>query len=435
MLFVFLCGMMLANLAIGFGLAFYLRQLVVDDRAIVALQSEMEGTEVDVDRELSCDSANAPEQMTVRARAIASIDAIPPEYVDMLKGESVVANSLVEASAEVLRLEVGRYRDALIEIDNQMRDMDEYPDDGLLEVITVELEDLNREWLNKQADAAGTLDGNSDSLGEYSDIGSSLNMVLMEQAAQIETTISNIEQLDLTSDTSDARRRLMQEVGRLIDLAHDLRDKMQDTMLTILRAERRLGEVDRKMQFDGLTKLHNRNGLEVVFFEWWRADIRRERIVSVALLDIDNLRKINDRFGALAGDRLLAEFGRLLGELIRKDRGFDIVCRSTGQQFVIFFGDTGPRNATSSVERIRQTLEATSFDLDGEAVEMEVSIGVTEVDAADTTTKVMKRLEKAMRVAKRNGRNCTVIDEGNGPTPITPPEYRVNGRTITVEER
>lgn len=426
---------MLANLGIGFGLALYLRQVVDEGRAVVAFDSHQDTTEVDASRELSCESANAPTQTTVRARAIASIDAIPPEYIGMLQGESIVANSLVEASAEVLRLEVGKYRDALIEIDNQLRAMDDSPDSGLLEVITVELEDLNRDWLNKQAEAASTLDSNQDALGEYSDIGGSLNMVLMEQAAQIETTISNIEQFDLSSDPADGRRRLLQEISRLIDLAHDLRDKMQDTLLTILRAERRLADIDRKMQFDGLTKLHNRNGLEVVFYEWWRADIRRERIVSVGLLDIDNLRKINERFGALAGDRLLAEFGRLLGELIRKDRGFDIVARSTGQQFVIFFGDTGPRNATSSVERIRQTLEATRFNLDGEDVEMMVSIGITEVVADDTTTKVTKRLEKAMRVAKRNGRNCTVIDEGNGPAPITPPEYKVVGRTINVEER
>ncbi|MFI4875038.1 MAG: GGDEF domain-containing protein, partial [Blastopirellula sp. JB062] len=271
--------------------------------------------------------------------------------------------------------------------------------------------------------------------GEYSDIGSSLSMVLMEQAAQIETTISNIDNLDIGSDPADGRRRLLQEIGRLIDLAHDLRDKMQDTLLTVLRAERRLGEIDRTMQFDGLTKLHNRNGLEVVFFEWWRADIRRERLVSVALLDIDRLRKINERLGAEAGDRLLAEFGHLLGELIRKDRGFDIVSRTTGQQFMIFFGDTGPRNATSSIERIRQTLEATTFNLEGEEVTMQVSIGVTEVIADDSTTKVIKRLEKAMKTAKKLGRNRTVIDEGNGPASITAPEYQVVGRTVNVEQR
>ncbi|WP_237564798.1 GGDEF domain-containing protein [Blastopirellula marina] len=434
-MFLFLSGMMFANLLVGFGLAFYLRQLAEENRAIMALDSQQEVSEIDAHRELSCATANADPTATVRARAIASIDAIPPEYIGMLQGESIVANSLVEASAEVLRLEVGRYRDALIEIDNQLRGMAESPDSGLMEVLTVELEDLNREWLNKQAEAANTLDSNGDSLGEYSDIGSLLGTVLMEQAAQIETTISNIEHLDLSTEPADGRRRLMQEISRLIDLAHDLRDKMQETLLTILRAERRLAEVDRKMQFDGLTKLHNRNGLEVVFYEWWRADIRRERIVSVALLDIDNLRKINERLGAEAGDRLLAEFGRLLGELIRKDRGFDIVCRATGQQFIIFFGDTGPRNATSSVERIRQTLESTIFNLDGEEVAMMVSIGVAEVGADDTTTKVIKRLEKATRVAKKNGRNCTVIDEGNGPTPITAPEYKVVGRTVKVEER
>lgn len=426
---------MLANLVVGFGLAFYLRKLDEENRAAMAFDSGQDATAGDETRELSCESANAPATATVRARAIASIDVIPPEYISMLQGEAIKANSLVEASAEVLRLEVGKYRDALIGIDKQLREMAEEPDAGLLEVVTVDLEDLNREWLNKQAEAASTLESNHDCLGEYSDIGSSLNMVLMEQAAQIETTINNIEQFDLATDPADARKRLLQEIVRLIDLTHDLRDKMQDTLLTILRAERRLGEVDRKMQFDGLTKLHNRNGLEVVFYEWWRADIRRERIVSVALLDIDNLRKINERFGVEAGDRLLAEFGRLMGELIRKDRGFDIVCRSTGQQFALFFGDTGPRNATSSVERIRQFLEATSFSLDGEELSLMVSVGVTEVLADDTTSKVLKRLEKAMRVAKRNGRNCTVIDEGNGPTPITPPEYKVVGRTITVEER
>ncbi|MFI4876348.1 MAG: hypothetical protein ACIALR_13445, partial [Blastopirellula sp. JB062] len=86
-LFVFLCGIMLANLVIGFGLAIYLRQFTDGDEAMMALDSPTDLLECDAARELSCETANAPATASVRARAIASIDVIPPEYIEMLQGE------------------------------------------------------------------------------------------------------------------------------------------------------------------------------------------------------------------------------------------------------------------------------------------------------------------------------------------------------------
>ncbi|PHS03395.1 MAG: hypothetical protein COA78_18015 [Blastopirellula sp.] len=417
------------NLAFGFAVAVYVRRLLDQMPELLIVDNVQEFLPENTNRELSQSSVDdAPsEELDI----IPMGDVVPQEMLEFLETEGLEAGSLVEASAQVLRLEVGIYRDNLVKIENKIRNLKSLETE-VLEDLSAELEELNRNWLDKQSEAAEHLNGTEEDLGSYSDIAESLSNVLMDQAAQIESTLSNLEHLDFNTNIKDATRRLLLEVYRLLGLAHDLRDKMQETLLTVLRSERRLGELDKGLQVDSLTTCLNRTGLEVTFFEWWRDDIRRERSLSTAMLDIDAFKKCNERHGTILCDQFLSAFGKYLIELTRQDRGFDVVARGTGQQFIFFFGDTGPRNATSAVERIRQAIEATTFEYEGAEIEVQVSFGVTEVTKDDSTTKVFRRLNQCVRTSKKNGRNRTFIDEGNGPQAIDPPVYQVKGKVIPI---
>ncbi len=427
-MFLFLLLMIGANLLIGFCAAVRVRQLIQNQPSIVSVETaevflnDYENHAIEKDTKPAQAEHSQPEPEEV----------IPYEYLAVLEEEAIIANSLVEASAQVLRLEIGKYRARLIDIENKLRETWYQPTEDALHEIAEQLDIVNIDWLDKQAEASQHLDNSKEGLGAYADIGSRLCDTLFEQTAQIETTLSNLQQIDFQDNLNDVCRKLVLEIARLIDLCHDLRDKMSETIVTVLRAEKRLGTVDKAMRVDSLTGLKNRTGLECQLFEWWRDDIRRERALSIAAVDIDEFRKLNERLGTEVGDKIIASLGKYLADCVRSERGFEYAMRLEGQRFILFFGDVGPRGATSAVERIRQTIDGTVFEFEGEELELHVSAGVTEAKPDDNVPKLFTRAITALRTAKKNGRNRTFIDEGQGPQPIDPPSYQIRDKIITI---
>ena len=359
---------------------------------------------------------------------------LPAQWLDALEESSVVAGSFVEASVQVLRLEVGKYRERLINIDEEIRGLVLPAMSDYLQTIATHVREVNIDWLGKQADAASHLSSRRGNLGTFEAAGLELENVLLDQAAQIETTLSNLQIIDFVSDVEASRKKLTREMCRLVDLAHTLRDRMSESLLSIMIAEGKAEGIDRKFQVDGLTNLSNRFGLEVLLQDWWRDDPNRQRLASCVLVDIDKLCKLNERHGARQVDVLLGGFGRWLNDQVRQDRGFDRVVRLSGEAFVLFLGDTGPRNATSAAERIRQTLAATTFELGEQTLELAISCGVVEIDKQDNSATLLKHLHATMRHAKQAGRDRTSLDEGNGPQVVEPPQFNVKGKVVRVHE-
>ncbi len=420
------------NLCIGFALSVYLSRM---GRRKVRVEDFLDQTLAPKQQvESQADEASAPQERRPQPEEQPVTEEIPGEWMDMLEKENVVAGSFVEASVQVLRLEVGRYRDSLIAIDRRVRECRKQPEAELIKSLLVELKEVNEAWMEQQATASDHLSSRTGNMGELESTGSSLEQVLMNQAAQIETTCNNIDMLDFESDIPAGCTRLVTEVRKLIDLAHTLRDSMHDSLLAIVKAEGRLDMIDKRLQIDTLTGIHNRSGLEKVFDELWREDPQRIRQISCGMIDVDRFSRQLEEHGALRCDRLLRDFATLLDGTLRKDRGHDVAARYSGQRFLMFFADTGPHNATSAIERMRQTVEQTTFDLDGVDIDLTISCAVAEVQGKETTETFYERLEKALRKAKQDGRNCTTLDDGDGPKSIDPPEYEIAGKIIRVGE-
>jgi diguanylate cyclase len=376
----------------------------------------------------------APVSATPSLSEVAAVEELPTEWLDDLQRDGIVAQSFVEASVQVLRLEVGRYREQLITAESRTKSYLASSDAAALVQLRDDLKFINTDWLSKQTTAADMLADRRGRLGDFETQGVGLEQVLLDQTAQIESTSSNLDQLDFQTDAVLAGRRMLIEVSRLIDLAHTLRDRMHDTLATIMRSQERLDTVDKRMQLDSGTGLLNRVGLEVLLHEWWRDDPQRQRLVSVVLVDIDRFSRLNERLGTRAGDRCLIAFSELISHLVRRDRGFDRVVRHAGQQLLLFLGDTGPRNATSAVERMRQTIEATTFDYQGTEFELTISSGVLEISRDDDLPSLVGRLELALRQAKKGGRNRTSLDEGKGAALVDPPQFQVKGRVVKIDD-
>ncbi len=429
------------NFALGFSLALFWEYWLRPQAPQVVFPSAPESSELEKGGFFARKKVVVEESETTDDLPGAEAEAeekppvdIPDEWFALLAEESVETQSFVEASVQVLRLEVGKYRESLLDLEDQIREQSQAPVAEEMALLLEAVKTLNVQWLEKQSVAASCLTASKGDMGDLESTGNELEDILLEQSAQIETTCSNLEVLDFTSEVEAGCKRLLIEIGRLVDLAHSLRDGMNKSLLAIVRREGRLNTIGRALQKDGAAEHLNRGGLEVLFDEWHSDTANRERTLSLVAIDIDHVRKLNSKWSTRCVDRLLHAYAGLVYSLIRHDRGFDRMALIDGERFVLFLGDTGPRNALAAAERIRQTLQATSIDMGGEEIEVRASCGVVEVGFKEGLDECLAHAAKTLRVAKKGGRNGSAIDEGNGPTTVDPPEFQVKGRVIQLAD-
>jgi two-component system cell cycle response regulator len=158
---------------------------------------------------------------------------------------------------------------------------------------------------------------------------------------------------------------------------------------------------------DGLTGLHNRRYLERHLTALVQQAAARDKPLSVLVLDIDHFKAINDGYGHAVGDDVLREFSRRLRKTVR---GIDLACRLGGEEFVVAMPDTDAALALVVAERLRQKIATERFRIPetGESIAVTVSIGVASMESADETPDLLlKRADRALYSAKKEGRNRT----------------------------
>ncbi|MDZ4784164.1 MAG: GGDEF domain-containing protein [Planctomycetia bacterium] len=365
----------------------------------------------------------------VEAPPLVPTQDLPSSWLELLEDAGEV-RSFVEASVKVLKLEVGRYRDRLVMLEEESRQPQENAEAAA--ACLAQIEQANADWLVRQGEAVECLQQQREGMGCLAYVGQRLEDVLVNQTAQIESSISNLKQLDPIADPAGTRTHCVTELQRLLNLAHELRDVMADVMSAILGAEGRLSSLKSETLTDELTGVWNRTAEERKLWELFRDDPNHIRTVSFGLVDVDGLGRLNDKLGTLRADGVLAAVGRLLPSLVRNERGDDALFRHAGQRFGMFFGDTGPNAATSNVEKIRQTLESTTFHCEDNDYQLTMSCAVTDVRPGDTSEALLTRVERVVRSAKQAGRNCTMLDSGQGPVRVDPPTFKVKPRVIEL---
>jgi len=158
---------------------------------------------------------------------------------------------------------------------------------------------------------------------------------------------------------------------------------------------------------DSLTGLLNRKGITEGFSTFLVRYRRHQRPFSVIMLDIDHFKAINDRHGHLAGDLVLKEVSRVL---LREMREVDLVGRYGGEEFLMLLDETQAETAFMVAERIRNALATAAISHEGVLIRVTASFGVAEISSgSESMEELMERADKAMYLAKQQGRNRTVL--------------------------
>jgi diguanylate cyclase (GGDEF)-like protein len=195
-------------------------------------------------------------------------------------------------------------------------------------------------------------------------------------------------------------------------------------MGTIRRREERLRDLVTK---DNLTRLYNRR----YFFYRLNSEIQRSkryhRSLSLLILDVDDFKKVNDRYGHLAGDELLRVLSETILSNIRRSDGkpsyeVDIACRYGGEELAVILPEVTAGQGAVAAERLRAKIEERCGDEvkkripnvaekpGGEGIRVTVSIGVASYpEHAAELEGLIRAADEAMYLAKRSGKNRLVI--------------------------
>jgi len=191
------------------------------------------------------------------------------------------------------------------------------------------------------------------------------------------------------------------------------RDKMVLAQQEVHDAEQRIHALEAKLQHmselvreDQLTGSLNRRGLDDVFErETARAD-RRGTPLCIAVLDLDDFKKLNDTYGHIAGDNALKHLVKIVKDTLRS---MDVIARFGGEEFLILLPETSIEAATQTMTRLQRELTRHFFLHDNEKVLITFSAGVALRKPNEDQTELVKRADKAMYQAKQTGKNRVVV--------------------------
>lgn len=157
---------------------------------------------------------------------------------------------------------------------------------------------------------------------------------------------------------------------------------------------------------DPLTGLKTRHSLWAIFQETLDHSQRTLEPLSVLLIDIDHFRLVNERYGHMAGDEILA----MLGESIRAVlRGGDLTCRWEGDQILAVLENCGSRDSCRIAEKILKEFRLQTLRRGRKKIKITVSIGVAQMVSGDTAESLTERAETGLYAARDNGRDGYAI--------------------------
>ena len=162
-------------------------------------------------------------------------------------------------------------------------------------------------------------------------------------------------------------------------------------------------EVQRqKALIDPLTGLPNRAAWSERLDHEVNTWHQRGNSLSLAMLDLDHFKRINDGYGHLAGDKVL----KIIANVLRKRlRPSDFIARFGGEEFVLLMPDSALADALDVGEVLRAAIEACPFHFKGEPVTITVSMGVAQFQPGERSDLALKRADEALYRAKAAGRN------------------------------
>ncbi len=154
------------------------------------------------------------------------------------------------------------------------------------------------------------------------------------------------------------------------------------------------------MQLDGLTQLLNHDNIQLVAHQMFSLSQRTQQDCSIAFIDLDHFKRINDRFGHLVGDQVLIGLARLLKHRLRNS---DLIGRFGGEEFLLVMPNTKAEQAQKVIEELLHSFQQILFSCAEQQFSCSFSAGINEF-GQNSFVQSLKNADQALYRAKDNGR-------------------------------
>ncbi|MBU1741923.1 MAG: diguanylate cyclase [Proteobacteria bacterium] len=239
------------------------------------------------------------------------------------------------------------------------------------------------------------------------------NLASLQEALHDARRLEDIKQtvldrLTTLQEALDQRRQFDQSLeGQVQNEITRFRDRLHGLQEELSRVEAEKKSLAHKLQFDPLTGAYTRSTFEDRLGQELDRFRRYQHPFSVIMFDVDHFKRVNDTYGHPIGDRCLREIIERVKPLLRRT---DLVARYGGEEFIVILPETEKQQGAVAAEKLRSTIEATEFLVQGQRFPVTISLGVAEAGPLDFGPEdLVRRADKALYQAKEAGRNRVAV--------------------------
>lgn len=228
---------------------------------------------------------------------------------------------------------------------------------------------------------------------------------LEDSARQIEQAKSLEDIAPVLKEVVSATRSMAHESRSKNEELQSIRERALQNEAELAKLHQELDRISIQARHDPLTGALNRKGLEEALEREISTVRRKDTPLSVALLDIDNFKQLNDKLGHATGDAALNHLATVARECMRPQ---DTLARYGGEEFVILLPDTNLEKGIDAMTRLQRELTKRFFLAETEKILITFSAGVAQVGPAELGMDAIRRADQAMYLAKRAGKNRVI---------------------------
>lgn len=195
---------------------------------------------------------------------------------------------------------------------------------------------------------------------------------------------------------------IVEQAGSIQASVHSSHQELMETRKSLAALQEELVETRQLLNEDALTGALNRRGLDQTLNREIARAERTHTPMSVAMLDLDHFKRVNDLHGHDAGDRLLVHFTGLIRLVMRRS---DALARYGGEEFALILPETDARGAHKLLERLREMQRQTPLLYEGKRLAPTFSAGIATLQAEDNGATLLRRADTALLAAKAAGRD------------------------------
>lgn len=239
-------------------------------------------------------------------------------------------------------------------------------------------------------------------LSQMTESTSTFHGKMEENARLIEQAKTLTEIAPVLKEVVSATRTMAHDSQFARDELRGMREKAHTTEVELVKLHQELDRVSSQARHDPLTGALNRKGLDEALEREISNERRKSTPLCLALLDIDNFKRLNDRLGHAVGDEALTHLASVAREVMRPQ---DTLARYGGEEFVLLLPDTALGNGIEAMTRLQRELTTRFFLSGNEKILITFSAGVAQLGSNESGLEAIRRADQAMYLAKRAGKN------------------------------